>query len=81
MIEFSKSGKWFAIYIKKDQILSIFDSTDIHQCFSDIENQKPKFTKKFDDEQFDKAQQIVFGKADKYMAIVSKTQVTIMSLE
>lgn len=33
LIEFSNSGRWFAVYSKHDKIINVFDSTDIHKCF------------------------------------------------
>ena len=35
-MEFSPSGKYFGIFLQKENIFNIFDSTDISQCFEYI---------------------------------------------
>ena len=68
------------MYVKKDRILTLFDSTDIKQCFKDIDMQKTLHEIKFDDS-YDRAFRIEFDKQDKYMAIVSTTRVVILALD
>lgn len=38
MIEFSRSGSFFAIYVENTKELNVYESTDIHKCFDYINN-------------------------------------------
>lgn len=49
-------------------------------CFEDIENDTPSLSLQIEDESFEKAERIVLGKKDKYMALATKTQILIYSL-
>lgn len=48
MIEFSKSGKHLAIFIKEQNLLSVYDSRDILKCFEKVEQKKPLFSIKIE---------------------------------
>lgn len=70
-MQFSRSGKYFAIYNQDDFKLEVYDSSNITQCFECIENQQPIMKLKFDDIKF-KAKKLVFDLRDNYMAIYSE---------
>ena len=69
MIEFSKSGHWFAIYLKAEQKLRVFKSKDIMECFKNIEMDKPDFCHEFDLKKYGQAERIIFDKNDKFVAV------------
>ena len=68
------------MYLKKDHILNIFSSKNIFTCFQNIKAQKPILALKLDDEQITAAKRIVFDKKDRFVALVSLTQIIIISL-
>ena len=55
IIEFSTSGYWFALYIKKTNMLNIYDSRNIEDCFQKITEGEPELKMKIDDEVIIKA--------------------------
>ena len=43
MIEFSRSGSFFAIYVENTKKLNVYESTDIHKCFDNIDKDQKIF--------------------------------------
>lgn len=80
LMKFSKSGKYFAIYNLDEFMLTIYDSTDIFQCFDNIEKNQPLLKISFEENSF-KAKSIVFDLRDNYFAVYSETQILIYCLK
>ena len=57
----------------------IYDSSDIMQCFADIDERKPVFDITFETDQ-QKPFKIEFDLQDKFLALASLTEVTILDL-
>ena len=79
IIEFSKSGKHFAIFTKGENILSVYDSSDIFKCFEQIERNQPLFRKSIN--QIKGANRMVFDVMDRMILISSLEQIIIFSLD
>jgi hypothetical protein len=77
-MKFSKSGKFFAILNIDSCFLSVYDSSNIVECFKSIEYDRPVFKIKLG-ETFD-AKKLVFDIRDKYLSVNSETEIQIFSL-
>ena len=51
------------------------------ECFEAIKAKKPLFKTQINQDDFEKAKRVVFDAQDKYVSLVSETQIVIMSLE
>ena len=71
MIEFSKTGDFFAIYIENTKKLNVYESSDIHKCFDNIDKDIKVFEFSLEKKNFGKLNRIVFDKNDKYVAVRS----------
>ena len=87
MMQFSKSGKYLALFKRtcskdKSYLLEIYDSTDMTQCFQDIEAQKPLKGIELSLEMIYGIPKIVkFDIHEKLIAVASKAKMVIISLE
>ena len=79
LIKFSKTGAWLAIYCQEGRSLKIYDSSDVHKCFEDIDENRPKCRIQIDD-RFKTAKQLVFDENEKVVGLVSKSQVNLFSI-
>ena len=52
IMQFSKSGNHFAIFVKGQEDFYVYESTDINKCFDDIKNKLPLFKTKIKDPNF-----------------------------
>lgn len=64
MIEFSRSGAFFAIYVENTKKLNVYESTDIHKCFDNIEKDEKIFEFSLEKKNFGKLLRITFDKND-----------------
>jgi hypothetical protein len=78
LMKFSKSGKFFAILNIDSCLLSVYDSSDIMECFNSIKRERPVFKIKLG-ETFE-AKKLVFDIRDKYLSVNSETEIQIYSL-
>jgi hypothetical protein len=81
LIEFSATGDWFAVYLKREKILNVFRSRNILECFEKIENDQQDMRIEFKEDKYEKGERVVFDKQNKYVAIVGHQQVCIVSLQ
>ena len=81
-VRFSVTGKFFAIYAEKKNILSVYHASDVLKMFDDIENERPYFTADVRDisDAFGMVERIEFGKAEKYVMISSARNYAVYSL-
>jgi hypothetical protein len=81
LLEFSKNGKLLGIYDKKQETLIVYNSSNILECMKFIEHKKHIFKLKipFDDNE-QEIERIVFDLRDKYLALVSKTQIRVVTI-
>jgi len=81
IIQFSRSGKYFGLFINDNKNFEVYDATDIDRCFKDIDQGKPvmKLEVQENDGTFE-ASSLIFDKSDKYVLLASKEQILIYSL-
>ena len=82
-VAFSKSGKFFAIFMQAKKLLTVYDATDVHKMMDDIEKEEPYFTADVSEsmERFGAVNRIEFGKAEKYVCIASDRKYAVYSLQ
>ena len=73
IIQFSKSGKFFGLFINENKNFEVYNATDIDLCFKDIEagKQYMKMNVQENDGQFE-ASSLIFDKSDNYVLLASK---------
>ena len=54
-MKFSQDGKLFAIYDHSSKTVRIYESSNIEQCFKDIDNKNPCWEFKIENKNFDAA--------------------------
>ena len=80
IIEFSKDGSLFGIYNYKTKTVKVYDSNDINQCFEAIKRDEYLWKFTISEETFEKVERIIFDLRNKYIAMVSDSQIVIYEL-
>lgn len=72
-MDFSKSGKYFGIFLQKDKILNVFESTDIEKCFDNIQRHKDEpssfMSNQIKEEGIYNSKRVIFDLNDQYVAV------------